>query len=141
MGGTGLEQYYCVLSCSSLCHLSGVAAGVPVWNNNESLTVGRRGPVLLEDYHLTEKLAQFDRQVGLACGLLPVLWNFCVRCNSIYMTASITVQPQLDVVLCCVRGNCTNLRGCIPALQKPYCFLYLVLVHLHCCIERHLTAL
>jgi catalase len=24
--------------------------------------VGARGPVLLEDYHLTEKLAQFDRE-------------------------------------------------------------------------------
>ncbi|KAL3131644.1 hypothetical protein ABBQ38_007941 [Trebouxia sp. C0009 RCD-2024] len=36
--------------------------GVPVWNNNNSLTVGSRGPVLLEDYHLIEKLAQFDRE-------------------------------------------------------------------------------
>jgi catalase len=29
-----------------------------------SMTVGSRGPVLLEDYHLLEKLAQFHR-----CGL------------------------------------------------------------------------
>lgn len=36
--------------------------GAPVWNNNSSLTVGERGPVLLEDYHLVEKLAQFDRE-------------------------------------------------------------------------------
>jgi len=36
--------------------------GAPVWNNNSSLTVGARGPVLLEDYHLVEKLAQFDRE-------------------------------------------------------------------------------
>eukprot|EP00850_Spirogloea_muscicola_P013078 SM000087S23360 [mRNA] locus=s87:209533:213343:- [translate_table: standard] len=36
--------------------------GAPVWNNNSSLTVGPRGPVLLEDYHLVEKLAQFDRE-------------------------------------------------------------------------------
>ena len=28
------------------------------------MTVGNRGPVLLEDYHLLEKLAQFHR-----CGL------------------------------------------------------------------------
>ncbi|BBN10895.1 catalase [Marchantia polymorpha subsp. ruderalis] len=37
-------------------------SGAPVWNNNSSLTVGPRGPVLLEDYHLVEKLAQFDRE-------------------------------------------------------------------------------
>jgi catalase len=36
--------------------------GAPVWNNNQSLTVGSRGPILLEDYHLIEKLAQFDRE-------------------------------------------------------------------------------
>lgn len=36
--------------------------GAPVWDNNHSLTAGARGPVLLEDYHLIEKLAQFDRE-------------------------------------------------------------------------------
>lgn len=36
--------------------------GAPVWNNNNSLTVGVRGPILLEDYQLVEKLAQFDRE-------------------------------------------------------------------------------
>lgn len=37
-------------------------SGAPVWNNNSSLTVGSRGPILLEDYHLVEKIAQFDRE-------------------------------------------------------------------------------
>ncbi|GBG70016.1 hypothetical protein CBR_g4843 [Chara braunii] len=37
-------------------------SGAPVWNNNNSLTVGNRGPILLEDYHLIEKLANFDRE-------------------------------------------------------------------------------
>lgn len=36
--------------------------GAPVWNNDASLTVGERGPILLEDYHLIEKLAQFERE-------------------------------------------------------------------------------
>lgn len=36
--------------------------GAPVFNNDNSLTVGPRGPILLEDYHLVEKLAQFDRE-------------------------------------------------------------------------------
>nr|QXE96797.1 catalase [Caragana microphylla] len=36
--------------------------GAPVWNNDSSLTVGTRGPILLEDYHLVEKIANFDRE-------------------------------------------------------------------------------
>ncbi|CAL8471049.1 g10591 [Coccomyxa elongata] len=36
--------------------------GLPVFNNNESLTVGARGPVLLEDYQILEKVATFDRE-------------------------------------------------------------------------------
>ncbi len=36
--------------------------GVPVADNQNSLTVGERGPVLLEDVHLIEKLAHFDRE-------------------------------------------------------------------------------
>ncbi|KAJ0725407.1 putative catalase [Helianthus annuus] len=37
-------------------------AGAPVYNNTASLTVGNRGPILLEDYHLIEKLANFTRE-------------------------------------------------------------------------------
>ncbi|KAI3816264.1 hypothetical protein L1987_15957 [Smallanthus sonchifolius] len=37
-------------------------SGAPVYNNNNSVTVGIRGPVLLEDYQLVEKLANFDRE-------------------------------------------------------------------------------
>lgn len=36
--------------------------GAPVMNNQNSLTAGTRGPILLEDYHLIEKLANFDRE-------------------------------------------------------------------------------
>lgn len=36
--------------------------GVPVTDNQNSLTVGERGPVLLQDVHLIEKLASFDRE-------------------------------------------------------------------------------
>ena len=37
-------------------------AGAPVWNDNEALTVGPRGPILLKDYHLIEKVAHFARE-------------------------------------------------------------------------------
>jgi len=36
--------------------------GAPVSDNQNSLTVGERGPVLLQDVHLIEKLAHFDRE-------------------------------------------------------------------------------
>ncbi|RAL50410.1 hypothetical protein DM860_016877 [Cuscuta australis] len=37
-------------------------SGAPVWNNTSALTVGTRGPILLEDYHLVEKIANFTRE-------------------------------------------------------------------------------
>ncbi|MDB4919514.1 catalase [Mucilaginibacter sp.] len=36
--------------------------GTPVGDNQDSQTVGQNGPVLLEDIHLIEKLAAFDRE-------------------------------------------------------------------------------
>ena len=36
--------------------------GVPVGDNQNSMTAGENGPVLLEDIHLIEKLASFDRE-------------------------------------------------------------------------------
>ncbi len=39
------------------------AAGAPVANNQDSLTAGPRGPMLLQDVWFLEKLAHFDREV------------------------------------------------------------------------------
>jgi catalase len=38
------------------------AFGIPVADDQNSLTAGARGPVLLQDAHLLEKLAHFDRE-------------------------------------------------------------------------------
>lgn len=38
-------------------------AGAPVADNNNSMTAGPRGPILLQDVWLLEKLAHFDREV------------------------------------------------------------------------------
>ena len=38
------------------------SAGAPVGDNQNSLSVGPRGPLLLEDIHLIEKNAQFNRE-------------------------------------------------------------------------------
>ncbi|CAM5351517.1 catalase [Streptomyces hirsutus] len=39
------------------------AAGAPVANNQDSMTAGPRGPMLLQDVWFLEKLAHFDREV------------------------------------------------------------------------------
>ena len=38
------------------------AQGIPVDDNQNSRTAGRHGPVLIEDFHLIEKLAHFNRE-------------------------------------------------------------------------------
>ena len=38
------------------------ASGIPVADNQNSLTAGEKGPVLLQDFHLLEKLAHFNRE-------------------------------------------------------------------------------
>ena len=38
------------------------ASGRPYYENEDSLTVGPRGPILLQDYYLHEKLAHFNRE-------------------------------------------------------------------------------
>ncbi|MCH9828772.1 MAG: catalase [Gammaproteobacteria bacterium] len=38
------------------------ASGIPVPDNQNSTTAGPRGPVLLQDYHLIEKLQHFNRE-------------------------------------------------------------------------------
>lgn len=37
-------------------------AGIPVGDNQNSITAGSRGPVLIQDFHLLEKLAHFNRE-------------------------------------------------------------------------------
>ena len=37
-------------------------AGIPVGDNQNSLTAGPRGPLLVQDWQLFEKMAQFNRE-------------------------------------------------------------------------------
>lgn len=49
-------------SIMSKCPIMTTAAGVPVADNQNSLTAGPRGPVLMSDYQLMEKMAHFNRE-------------------------------------------------------------------------------
>ena len=46
----------------SKCPVMTTAAGNPVGDNQNSLTAGPRGPVLMADYQLMEKMAHFNRE-------------------------------------------------------------------------------
>ncbi|WP_288989593.1 catalase, partial [uncultured Cobetia sp.] len=52
------------LSASSLAQQEVMTRsnGAPVGNNQNSLTAGPNGPTLLQDHHLLEKLAHFERE-------------------------------------------------------------------------------
>jgi catalase len=38
------------------------ASGIPYFENENSMTIGERGPILLQDVYLHEKLAHFNRE-------------------------------------------------------------------------------
>lgn len=44
------------------CPVMTTAAGNPIGDNQNSLTAGPRGPVLMADYQLMEKMAHFNRE-------------------------------------------------------------------------------
>src|ERR1700676_639648 len=51
-----------LLSTAALAAPMTQDSGAPVGDNENSKTAGPEGPVLLEDFHLIEKLARFDRE-------------------------------------------------------------------------------
>ncbi len=51
MGGTVVDENFTTNS-----------AGIPAQSDEHSLTVGPDGPILLQDHHLIEKMAQFNRE-------------------------------------------------------------------------------
>ncbi|MDO5291478.1 MAG: catalase [bacterium] len=72
--------------------------GTPVPNDNNSLTVGSDGPVLIEDVHLHEKLSHFDREriperVVHAKGAGAFGYFECCRCMANYTTANFLQAP------------------------------------------------
>ena len=59
-------------------HLT-TSQGSPVGDNQNSLTAGEFGPVLIQDVHLLEKLAHFNRErvpTGCSCQRCWCSWNF-----------------------------------------------------------------
>ena len=49
------------------------SSGAPVADNQNSMTAGPRGPVLMQDFHLLEKLAHFRHVQGAGGTFKPVV--------------------------------------------------------------------
>ena len=45
-----------------LCPVMTPYAGIPVADNQNSITAGPRGPVLMADYQMMERMAHFNRE-------------------------------------------------------------------------------
>src|SRR5690606_16853260 len=58
---TSLSTFLSFMSTSNPPQLT-TASGIPVADNQNALTAGPRGPVLLPDFWLLEKLAHFNRE-------------------------------------------------------------------------------
>jgi len=43
------------------------ASGIPYYNNEDTMSAGHRGPLLLQDFILDEKMAHYDRERIRAC--------------------------------------------------------------------------
>src|ERR1700750_612603 len=99
-------------------------SGAPVGDNENSRTAGRDGPVLLEDFHLIEKLARFDREripervvhargTG-AQGVFVASTDF-----SKYTMASLFAAPNKETPVFVRFSTVMNFRGSPEAARDP----------------------
>src|SRR6201993_2694569 len=99
-------------------------SGAPVGDNENSKTAGRDGPVLLEDFHLIEKLARFDREripervvhargTGVQ-GVFVASEDF-----SRYTKASLFAQPGKETPVFVRFSTVMGYRGSAEAARDP----------------------
>jgi catalase len=119
----------CVMGLLSTTALAAPApmtqdSGAPVGDNENSKTAGRDGPVLLEDFHLIEKLARFDREripervvhargTG-AQGVFTASEDF-----SRYTKASLFAQPGKETPVFVRFSTVMGYRGSAEAARDP----------------------
>src|SRR3982075_3688654 len=119
----------CVMGLLSTTALAAPApmtqdSGAPVGDNENSKTAGPEGPVLLEDFHLIEKLARFDREripervvhargTG-AQGVFVASEDF-----SRYTKASLFAQPGKETPVLVRFSTVMGYRGSPEAARDP----------------------
>ena len=67
--------------------------GIAVASDDESLTAGIQGPVLLHDHYLIEKLAQFNRERVRSASSTPRAAALSVNSSS-HTTSASTPRPR-----------------------------------------------
>ncbi len=98
--------------------------GVPVSNNQNSLTAGERGPVLLQDVHLIEKLAHFDREriperVVHAKGAGAHGYFQVYKSMSKYTCAKFLQNPKIKTPVFVRFSTVVGARGSADTLRDP----------------------
>src|SRR5712671_5660173 len=120
---------FCVMGLLSTTALAAPApmtqdSGAPVGDNENSKTAGPEGPVLLEDFHLIEKLARFDREripervvhargTGVQ-GVFVASTDF-----SKYTKASLFAAPGKETPVFVRFSTVMNFRGSPEAARDP----------------------
>lgn len=123
-------------------------AGAPVSDTTNSLTAGTRGPVLLNDFHLVEKLANFDREriperVVHARGVTAKGVFTCTRSLSSVTTASVFAKAGETVEVATRFSTVVHSRHSPETLRDPrgyVCFICVLSSRFSCRI-RLLTKL
>src|ERR1700733_4004594 len=87
------------------------ATGAPVADNTNIRTAGPRGPALLEDIWLIEKLAHFDREVIPERRMHPKGWG---AHGTFTVTHDITRYTKAKIF-----SEIGNRRRCSPASRPP----------------------
>jgi catalase len=117
------------LSASSLAQQEVMTRsnGAPVGNNQNSLTAGPNGPTLLQDHHLLEKLAHFEREriperVVHARGT-GAYGEFRATADLTDLTVAAPFQDKGQVTPVFVRfSSVINSKGSPETLRDPRCF-------------------
>lgn len=106
------------------CNYQTDSFGSPVANDDNSLTVGSRGPVLIEDVQLHSKISHFDREriperVVHAKGAGAFGYFECCRCMSNYTTANFLQKPGQRVKAAVRFSTVIGSKGSADTARDP----------------------
>jgi hypothetical protein len=91
------------------------AAGAPIVDNLPTMTAGPRGPALLQDIWLIEKLAHFDRE---ACHHHRFAPRPVIRCPANYATRSMTTHEGMPGTTADAGGDSSYRRVATAAVSS-----------------------
>src|SRR4028119_1467844 len=103
------------------------ASGIPVADNQNSLTAGERGPILMQDFYLMEKLAHFNREripervahaKGAAAFGTFTVTNDITRYTKAHLFSEVGKETQILLRFSTVGGE----QGSADAERDPRCF-------------------